>query len=73
MGLPVLDYNMGRHKLFNLTDGIDARDSVTKQQLDAVSTNSTSGLALKADKTYVDTQLATKYDLSNGVANTFAI
>ena len=34
---------------------------------------STTGLALKADKTYVDAELGKKYDLSNGVANTLAI
>ena len=28
---------------------------------------------MKADKTYVDTQLATKYDYSNGIANSVAI
>lgn len=43
------------------------------QQLNAVALGSTTGLNLKADKTYVDTELAKKYDLSNGVANTLAI
>jgi hypothetical protein len=30
LGIPLLDYNMGRKALFNLRDGVDARDSVTK-------------------------------------------
>jgi len=28
MGLPLLDYNMGRTALFNLRDGVQDRDSV---------------------------------------------
>jgi hypothetical protein len=73
LATPLLDYNMGRTGLFNLRDGVQDRDSVNMQQLNAVALGSTTGLNLKADKTYVDTELGKKYDLSNGVANALAI